>query len=333
MKAFNKLRWERIQESKFSFEEIKKYIKKIFNCEIKESSLTELLSRIDKYENINEELLISHIEPLIYKKVIIYSMKDLKKYDVHPIINTLSENPLEKEYFKSHNRINLASRQFYEGDLGSVYKIIYYDDTKNDIFEIRMACIKELEIKSIHNLSVMSTRNINVYDSIKIIINLREGLVSIFYNDIPESKEKDKDNTQRKSDFSSLFFGKVTKNNLVKYTIAYELTEYINRYLREEEDGKSTKLVQTIELRGILKLKSEDRSSEEDFIHNKNTLKGIKEKLDSGSYKVAILECNIKSKMVKFKDDGEIVLYYSTFQPEVIEDVCKEVFNGYNPFE
>lgn len=125
MKAFNKLRWERIQESKFSFEEIKKYIKKIFNCEIKESSLTELLSRIDKYENINEELLISHIEPLIYKKVIIYSMKDLKKYDVHPIINTLSENPLEKEYFKSHNRINLASRQFYEGDLGSVYKIIY----------------------------------------------------------------------------------------------------------------------------------------------------------------------------------------------------------------
>lgn len=338
MEKYNKNRWERIQDSNLEYEYIKKHIKLNMNINLNESSLEEFIQNIDKYK-IDQFKLLNEIEEYSYQRLIIYNMKDLKRFKIHPIIKNLTTN--YKMYFKQQNRININPKEFYKGDLDSIYKVIYYDDTDTDLFEIRMAAIKNYSYTIRNKNGNVGNFNKDIFDSIKIVINFKKSLVTILYSDIKESKNKEEDISHRKADFSNLFFGEVTKGNLQKISISSELTKYVSEYIAEEltlSNSKNTnrKLVETIEVDKIKKDssgKSITKSSESTYIHSKDTLKGINDKIKSGSYKVIVLETTIKDNRIKFKHDGEVILSNTTFQSEVIEDVCTEVLDGYNPFK
>ena len=217
--------------------------------------------------------------------------------------------------------------------MDSSYKVTYYDDTTDNGFEIRLACVKDYYIKNIDDNGEQIEIPIEVYDSIKIIINFDTKKVFLFYNDIQCSREHDKDIRHRKIDFCNHFYGEVNNSNLIKYNFSNELIKYTIEYIEENEKEDFKKLVSLIEISGIKKRNSKIKSSEPEFTHNAKTLQGIKEKLSTNMYRVSMLECKINNSTVKFKYDGEIHLYDCTFQSEVIENVSKEIFYGSDLFK
>ena len=106
MESLNTLRWNRIKESGIQFTYIKSIVKNLYDYEVKENNIDSFINNIKDYKNIEEGILILNIEKDIYRKLRIFSMKDLKKYDKHPIEEVLT-NPMFKMVFENKNRINI----------------------------------------------------------------------------------------------------------------------------------------------------------------------------------------------------------------------------------
>lgn len=258
-----------------------------------------------------------------YRKLIIYDIK--KPQEVTSNLKLLTD------IFKSNNKINIGVKEWYKDKLDDVYKVIYYDNTNSNYFELVMACVKTYIKKEIDENGIQSECEKEAYDTIKIFINFDNNKIFLFYDDINISPQHTKDITHRKTDFIGLFNGNLNKNSLLKYSISDYLNKYTKEYLKESP--KSKKLIQTIELDGITKKRSKTKTSESDFNHNKHLLEGIKEKLSTNLHIVNILECKINNSIVRFKHDGEIHLFDYTFKSEVIKDVSREIFSGSDLFK
>lgn len=331
MDSYNNLRWERVKKSLLHFDNIKMIVKSLWEYELREDNIEEFLNNIGKYKDIDEGVLLCNIEPHTYRKLIVYDMKDIAKYDVHPIISNL--DTMNKLYFISKNKINIKPQQHYKGKLDSTYRVTYYDDSTSGVFEMYMASVKKYPIRNISDDGEHDEYYEEAYDSIRIIINFDTKKVFLFYNNIDISREHDKDIKHRKVDFCNLFFGEVKNSNLIKYNFSDILTKYVLDYIEETKNNENKRLVNTIEINGIKIRNSTIKTSEPDFNHSLKTLEGIEEKLLTNMYRVCTLECKLSNTLIKVKYDGEISLFDSTFQSEVVENVYKEVFEGSNIFK
>lgn len=329
MKELNLLRWKRIKESEIPYIYIKEIVKNNFDYEVRENSLDEFIKTLNNYSNIDEGFLLSLIEEDVYKKLKIFYMKDLKKYKEHPIKESLT-NIVFKNLFKQKNRININENGYYEGNLDSCYRVVKYKEYGN-IFEIKLACVKsciEIEIQEDGEQDEVS---IDVYDSVKYIIDIEKNLVFMFYNDILEGNFKNKTEvTNRKRAFCKLF-DNVSRNGLANYEIVESLQEYFNDYLNEIELNDVKKSISVIESLHELGEANALKSVASDFKHSKHRIDAIKYAVNNENHIIATLECRVNSKSMKLRHIGEIFLQDCTFQPEVMESVCNEFFNGYNP--
>lgn len=325
----NKLRWERIDRSNVTYDYIKLKIKEIYNYEVKEDCLMSFIDNIKNYTDIDEGELLHFIEDVNYSKVSILSMKDLKKYNEHPIYDCLT-NVILREQFKMDNRIHIKPKEIYKGKLDSCYKIIYYDDEINNKFEIKLACIKEFENNVIDSYGMESKDMMYIYDCFKCIIDLKKKVILLFYSDINSQLRL---HSARKIALYNLFTN-VNKNNLVKYDISRNLNKYFTEYIEERTNKNIKKLISIIETYSVIEgKKNAIRSVDENYIHKGHRLKAIEDSVKNEGHIVSILECKINSNVIKFKYVGEIVLQNTVFYQEVIESVCNEMFNGYNPCE
>ena len=258
-------------------------------------------------------------------------MKDLAKYKDHPIKEALT-NIIFKKIFKQNNRINISGNEYYEGNLDSCYRVVKYKEYEN-VFEIKLACIKSCIETETQLDGEQAEIAIDVYDSVKYIIDIEKKLVFMFYNDILEGNFKKKTEvTNRKRAFCKLF-GNVSSSNLTNYEIVGSLQDYFNDYLNEIEANDVKKSISVIESLHELGEANSLKSIASDFNHSKHRIDAIKYAIDNEEHIIATLECIVNSKSIKLRHIGEIFLQDCTFQPEVMESVCNEFFKSYNPTE
>lgn len=329
MEDLNFLRWKRIKESEMPYTYIKEIIRENYGYEVRENSLDEFIENVKTYNAIDEGFLLSIIEEDVYKKLKIFFMKDLEKYDEHPIKETLS-NILLKDYFKNKNRITIDGNEYYEGPLDNCYRVVKYKEY-NNLFEIKLACVKNcIEVVTEAN-GIQNELSIDVYDSVKYVIDIENKLVFMFYNDIIEGNFKNnKEVTNRKRSFCQLFEN-VNSRNLINYELVRNLQDYFNDYIKEIEDGNIKKSISIIE--SIHELGEADaiKSTASSYRHSKKRIDAIKFAIDNEGHMISTLECIVNSNSIRIRHIGEIFLQDCTFQPEVMESVCKEFFRGYNP--
>lgn len=329
MKYLNSLRWKRVKESEIPYIYIKGIIKHIYGYEVKEDNIDEFIEKIDSYNNINEGFLLSAIEEHVYKKLRIFSMKDLMKYDEHPIKSTLN-NKVFKQLFKQKNRINIDENEYYIGNLDTCYKVVKYNENGN-IFEIKLACIRNSIYTEIQADGVQDEVSIDVYDSVKYIIDIEKELVLMFYNDIFEGNfNNNKEVTNRKKAFFNLFEN-VSNSNLVNYELTQNLLEYFYEYLKELNDNNIRKSISLIETFNKSGKANSVRSKASDFNHSEHRIKAIEYAIEKENHSIATIECVVNSNSIRLRNNGEIYLQDCTFQSEVMESVCKEFFRSYNP--
>lgn len=324
MKNLNELRWNRIKEAELPFIYIKSIVKRMYDYEIKESNVDEFIINISNYINIDEGILLLNIERDIYIKLKIFSLKDLKKYDKHPIEDELT-NPMLKMLFEVQNNIKIKDGIFGIDDLDSFYRVIYYKEEDNK-FDFRLACIKRSIEIVIDDLGCQDEIEIYVYDSVRFIVDLDKRLVFMYYNDILEGNFKaNNEVTNRKRAFMELFRNVNTKN-LISFDISNKLLKYFNEYLLEIENNNPKKLISMIETVGTLNKRNSLSSIADDFKHAHARLVAIDYAINNEDHDIATLECIVNSHNVRLRREGYIMLPDSTFQMEVIKDVWKEFF-------
>lgn len=329
MKYLNVLRWNRVKESEIPYIYIKGVIKNIYKYEVKEDTIDEFIERIDSYININEGFLLSIIEEHVYRKLRIFSMKDLIKYDEHPIKLTFN-NKVFKELFKQKNRINISENEYYEGELDTCYKVVKYSENKN-IFEIKLSCIKNSIDIQTQTDGLQNEVSIDVYDSVKYIIDIDKELVFMFYNDILEGNfNNNKEVTNRKKAFCNLFEN-LSNSNLVNYELTQNLLEYFYEYLKELNENNIKKSISLIETFNKSGKANSVRSKASDFNHSEHRIKAIEYAIEKENHNISTIECVVNSNSMRLRYNGEICLQDCTFQSEVMESVCNEFFRDYNP--
>lgn len=319
------LRWKRIYESNLSFDYIKLLVKEKYNDNIKENDIKSFSKNINGYSNIKEGELLSLLEDISYNKMSIFSIKK-EESSQNSIIDTFSTD-LGKAAFSKTTKVNINNLMLCTDELDtSVYTLSHYKYKTESIVEIFLYSIKEYEI-IIDDSGVEYERLEKVIDLIKFIINLENGIVYMLYSDIDISSTKSKDVTNRKKAFMNLF-KHVNSKNLNKWDITEYLTAYVNKYIEDNLSGVDTnKLISTIKTSAI-KDRLSLQSIREDYKHSKLKLMAIKEDLDAKTHIISLLECNIKSNIVRLKSNGELSILNSTFQAEVMKDVCNEFFKG-----
>ena len=324
MESLNTLRWNRIKESGIQFTYIKSIVKNLYDYEVKENNIDSFINNIKDYKNIEEGILILNIEKDIYRKLRIFSMKDLKKYDKHPIEEVLT-NPMFKMVFENKNRINIKDGIFDKDDLDTCYRVIYFNE-KSNIFEFRLACIKRsIEIVR-DEIGCEDEIETHIYDSVKFIIDLNKNLVFMFYNDILSGNFKANiEASNRKKAFMNLF-DNVSMKNLIAFYISKNLSNYFKIYIQEIDKGNPKKLISIIETMCTLDKKNSLNSTADDFKHAPIRLEAIKYAIDNEDHDIATLECIVNSRNVRLRSGGYITLQDSTFKMEVIKDVWKEFF-------
>lgn len=319
-------RWERIKTINVDFNYIKNIVNDKFGYEIGDISLEDFIYNIDKYKNIEIDLLLHYIEKNYYSKVSILYMRKLSDKGNGPEYPVYDEllNPVFNNEFKRKNRIYKQQNQEYIGELDNCFKLTYYKETSKYV-EIKMARIFNYS-NIINNNGITKEVMKSLYDSFKIIIDLEEKLILMFYNDIPVSSvNQGHQYTCKKKAFYELFT-KANKANILSFIISDALTEYFIDYLNEIENCDIKKRISLVEVKNLLGDKSQQatRSISHECNHDKYTIEAIKKLILDNNYHVFSLECIIKSNIIKLKYNGDITISNGIFSKEVLEIVCRE---------
>ncbi|NFI03887.1 hypothetical protein FC959_05610 [Clostridium botulinum] len=327
----NASRWDRLKGIDIDFNYIKKILRRQFNYEIKEGCLDDFCKNINKYKELNEIELLNVLEKNAYKRLIVLSMKPLVGKDSHPVYEELT-NDAFKDLFKERNRISLIHNTEFNENLGSCYKVTYYNEI-NRYIEIKLARVNQYVHEKEIKQGITGEVKTNVYDCCKFIIDLTNKLIFMFYNDVfITNKNQSKEVTDKKKAFYSLFT-KATQGNLISYIIYDSLNMYFLDYMDGLNKNNPKKLVSIVEATNIIGNKKSTRSIATAYIHEKDTLDIIKNYIENKKYFVSLLECVVNSQLVKIKGTGEVFLESDILNGEVFENVCKEFFNYNKVYE
>ena len=323
-------RWERIRILEVDFNYIKNIVRDKFGYEVSEISLNDFIDNIEKYKNINIDLLLSYIEKNYYSKLSILTMRQMKNEPNFPVHEELT-NAIFNHEFKRKNRINLQNNEEYIGELDDLFKIIYYKETSRYV-EIKMARIFSYSSRTTKQ-GVTHDFTKNLYDCFKIIIDLEEKLVFMFYNDLPVGNMNNGyEYTYKKKVFYELFTC-ATKGNILSFIISDTLTQYFLEYMQEVEVDDIKKRISSVEAINLIGARKATRSISHECNHEKCSIDAIKTLILEKNYCISALECTMKSNLIKLKNVGEIIVQIGMFSKEVLEIVCREFIKGHRVYE
>ncbi|WP_455794911.1 hypothetical protein [Clostridium butyricum] len=330
MEDYTLIRWERLDELGIEFSYIKSVVQKLYEYPIKENTIGEFRDNIKNYKDIDECQLLNLLEHETYKKASIFSIIQYKKNkDKIPIIEDVI-NDVFYVYFKEKNDINFDDGEYYNGELDDCFKITYY--SKNDNFVIiKMACVMNENSSETLDDGTTEEYDINLYDCCKFIIDINKKLVIMFYNDIKSNIISiSKQITARKTAFRTLF--NISNRNILKYYLNSYLEKYFSEYMKEQRSGNPRKLVSIIEASAIdnnNQEKSLIRSIKRDYVHSEKRLDAIEDAVKNENLTISEIECSLYDVIINLQMKGDISCINSFLYEEVVENVCKEFFNGY----
>lgn len=329
MEEFNEIRWKNILRLGTPFDYIKGIVKDIYGNVIKENDLEEFIHNIGKYKKIKEIDLLNEIEDYFYKKVCIFSIMKYKKNTVYPICEDIY-NIAFNDLFKSRNNINMKDGEYFNGKLDEFFTVTYYRIIDDNFAEIKLSRVKNIsytnEVAVEGEIEECSN---DIYDTCKFVIDLKNRLVFMFYNDVVINESVDpREITVKKEAFRNLFAG-VSNKNILKYNIDAYLKEYFLEYMKEIKDDNPCKLISVIKTLSTDKETSSLKSINYTYEHRRSRLEAVEDDILNYGHIVAEIESNINGNMINLKNDGEITCINACFDKEVIKDVCKEFFNNY----
>ncbi|OPD33713.1 hypothetical protein AL714_17965 [Clostridium botulinum] len=322
----NKLRWEALSNIGLPYIYVKNYINKNFKLEVSENSFEELSQSLkSEYDIIDEYELLFELEDIAYKKIALFSLRDKEKEEL--------ENVVFRENFLKANRLfnTVNNKKVKEVDEVAYPSYIKFGD---DYIIIKISQLRHYQGMEVDDDNTINPISKTYYHSSKFIIDLKNSLVALFYNDIQneldDGNTKAKAITEKKQAFYSLF-SEGNQNTLLKFNIEPYINKYIKNYLECLESNKleNCQSVIVIETSDPIELKNNLRSSKKDGRHNEYRLKAIKYALEHEEHTVKTMESIIANRWFQFKSYGEIVSSIPYLSREVIESVCEELFPNY----
>lgn len=326
----NDIRWKRIEILDIDFNFIKSIISEKFGYEVREVSLRNFLSNMKEYKNLDIDKLLFYIEDKYYNRLSILSMKPLKKEPEYPVYEELI-NPTFNLEFKRKNRIIKQENNEFIGELDNIFKVTYYYENERFV-EIKLSKIFQHSYR-IDNEGIIEDITENIYDCFKVIIDLEDKLIFMFYNDLPiNSSNNGYEYTNKKKAFYQLFTN-ATKGNILSYIISDSLTKYFLEYVIEVENQDIKKLVSLVEATNLIGARKATRSISHEYKHDECSINAIKSLVIDKGYCISAIECKLKSNLIKLKNFGEICIEKGFFSKEVLESVCKEFIEGHEIYK
>lgn len=330
MKEYNFIRWERLKELGLDFSHIKSTIRQSFECQIRENDIDNFVKSINKYNAIDECSLLNLLEEDAYNKALIFSIQKYKKNKHMPIVEDIT-NTMFMLIFKELNDINTEDGKYYDGELDSCFKVAYYNRV-NNLANIKLSRVIKSQLLEELEDGTSDSTDIEIYDCCKFLIDINNKLVIMFFNDIKTNDTNpSREITIKKHAFRSLFTD-VSSRNILKYSLNNYLEQYFKDYMDDKRKGIQRKLISVIEassVNGIEEEKSLIRSVNKDYEHSEKRLVAIENDIAKEGLTISELECCNNEIIVDLKMDGEICCINNIFSEEVIKNVCKEFFNGY----
>lgn len=327
MNKLQKLRWNTLMKINFPYKILEKIIKEKYNVPLEEKSINEFISNNDKYEMIDNDNLLFLLENNGFKKLMIFSIREK---EMEEIINETF-----KQDFINRNMLEYVRDKEDIVGIGDDMKCVYFNENGNYI-TIKMAQVRKTEVEDLKETGHTGIKDIEYYDCVKFIIDCREEILFMFYNDVNTITGYDLGNNQaitcKKASFYNLF-SKGNKFSISKYSIDEELNKYVISILDEidisNEECCINKNIPIIETEDPIDSKNNLRSSKRDSRHNVYRLMAINYALKKEEHNVKMMECEINNRIIVLKNTGEIILQLPYFGMEVITDVCKEIFPEY----
>ncbi|MBN1045468.1 hypothetical protein DVW08_08865 [Clostridium botulinum] len=330
MEEYNSYRWERLEYLGLDFLYVKHIVKSNYNYEIRERDLINFIANISTYKDINEVELLNILEEHVYKKVFVFSIRQYKKNKEMPFIEEITNNILNV-LFKERNDIKIENDEYFDGELDSCFRVIYYKN--DDEFSIiKMSRIISVDTSNNLDDGTIEEDTIILYDCCKFIIDLNNKLVFMFFNDLNNSDGNiSKEITYKKAAFRELFLN-VSNRNILKYSFIQYLENYFQEYINDIKQGNQRKLVSIIEASSIDTKEEEKsliRSVKRNYVHNRKRLDAIENDIKNEGLTISEIECCINGTIVDLRHEGEICCINNFLNEEVIKSVCKEFFNEY----
>ncbi|MEW9097081.1 MAG: hypothetical protein AB2417_18545 [Clostridiaceae bacterium] len=321
----NELRWKSLGMVGLQYEYIRNYINNKYNISINEKNLNDFLNVFtEKYSIINESEVLFNLEDIAFKKVSVFYLREKEQEELLC--------PMLREQFKINNRLN---NTINNKEIKRVDETLYpcYVNFYDRFTIIKMAQLRKCETSEVDRYNVVTNTNEIYYHYTKFVIDLKEGIVAMFYNDVQneddDSSSKGKAIIEKKQAFYNLF-AEGDQNTLTKCSFDYYLNNYIKNYLQSVElNEENSKEVIAIETSDPIEPKNNLRSSKEDGRHNEYRLRAIKYALDNEEHTVKTMECNIGHRWFQLRNQGEIISSITHFDTEVIQNVCREIFPDY----
>lgn len=323
--SLNKLRWKSLGIVGVQYEYIRNYINDNYGISVSEKNLDDFSNVfVEKYNTINENEILFNFEDVAFKRVSVFYLREKEQEELL--------SPMLREQFKINNRLNNA---IDNKEVKNVDETLYpyYVNFDDRFTTIKMAQLRKYEETEVDMHNVVTNINRIYYHHTKFVIDLKEGIVAMFYNDVQNEDDdvnsKGKAITEKKQAFCNLFT-EGDQNTLTKYSFDYYLNNYIKDYLESTElNGESSKEVIVIETSDPIEPKNNLKSSKKDGRHNDHRLEAIKYALENEDHTIKTMECNIENRWFQLKNQGEIILNSPHFDTEVIQNVCKEIFPSY----
>lgn len=327
MDKVQKLRWRTLEKVNFPYSIVLKSVKEEFGVDVIETNLSGFLKKIDEYSCIDNNKLLSIVEKYAFKKLLIFSLREKELEEL--------TNEVFKEDFKNRNMLRYVLDKEDLTGIDEDMKCVYFHESGKYI-TIKMAQIKTVEVEELEESGRTVYRNIEYYDFVKFIVDMKDGIMFMFFNDVNSILRYDLGNnkscTYKKSCFYGLF-ASGTQFSLSKYSIDEELNDYVKNILDKidinNEEFCISKNIPVIETEDPIDSKNNLRSSKRDSRHNIYRLQAINYALKNEEHNIKMMECEINKRMIIFKNTGEILLQIPFFGMEVITDVCKEIFPQY----
>lgn len=330
MNKYNEIRWERLIEVGLDIGYLKKKVKEIYNYEIRENSVDLFIENISKYKEIKQIELLNQLEEETYKKAHVFNIKKSEKNKDNPIIDELTT--MLNILFKEKNEITFNDGEYFYGELTSAYKVTFYK-CNNKFAIIKLARKFSFIEQTVNEDSTIDEDQKNIYDCCKFYIDLEEGLIIMFFNDIKEGNlSPSKEITLKKSSFRQLF-SNVNSQNMVKHHLNLYLENYFRDYMKEKRDENEKKLLSIIEATslniGAEEERSLIRSVNREYKHSIKRLEAIEDDINNEGLTISEIESCINGNSINVKKGGEMFCTNTFFYKEVIDDVCKELFGEY----
>jgi hypothetical protein len=321
----HKLRWQALGMIGVQFQYLKNFIRTKYQIEVEESNFEEFARHIEKYKTLNHDDALFELEDIAFRKILVFT---LREKELEEIIN-----PIFRQQFLNNNRMQ---RIIESKTIRHIERPLYPCYVK---FGARYAVIKMAQLRTymgddVDEDNVVTSSPKQYYHCAKFVIDLENGLVFLFYNDINNEEEegnwKSRAVTEKKQAFYNLF-SEGTQFTLLKCGFEGELYNYIKQYLDTLKcnDYKGDGPVIVIETSDPDEGKNSLRSSKIDGNHNIHRLEAIRYALEYERHTVKTIELIINGRWVQVKNYGEIITSGPYLSREVIKSVCEEIFPNY----